>query len=592
MKTNRWKIEYSLYGLALLLALGIRLVALKTIALNDIEAGWAMQAFGLARGQAVNMGPQPLYVLFTSLLFSLLGSDNLLARLLPVLAGSLLVLFPYFMRGYIGRWAAVIMAFGLALDPALVFLSRTAGSQMPALTFSLLALAAVFARRPAWAGFFAGLALLSGPQVLAGALALGLVWGAGKLLANAGIVQPIELENQADTPPKDHPVRLGLFFLAGTLLVAGTLFFRFPLGLGALADVLPAYFGGWTAPSGIPALRIPAAWVFYQPLVLFFGLAGVSRAWVARHPQYNHMRWLCLWAFFALAVAMLYPARQVADLAWALVPLWALTAMEIEWDLSSVGLRANKPIALGQAALIFLLLVFAWFAMASLRNFAGDMQQIGLRSAILLIIGAAAMATVTTLLVALGWSWQTARLGMVWGLALTLGLYMLSGMWRSAGLRAVYSDVIGQDLWSSASTTTQADLFSKTMTDLSEWNTGQNDTLQVVSTVDFPSIKWVLRNWEQVSFTREIPAGEQPAIILTPKDQTNLNNSQTYRGQEFAWEETQTWQGILPPDFPSWFAFHEAPHQPAAIILWVRSDLFPSHPVVPGSSSPVQNTSP
>jgi hypothetical protein len=95
-----------------------------------------------------------------------------------------------------------------------------------------------------------------------------------------------------------------------------------------------------------------------------------------------------------------------------------------------------------------------------------------------------------------------------------------------------------------------------------------------------------------VSFTREIPAGEQPAIILTSKDQNNLNNSQTYRGQEFAWEETQTWQGILPPDFPSWFAFHQAPHQPASIILWARSDLFPSHPVVSGSTQPDQNTSP
>jgi hypothetical protein len=592
MKTNRWTIEHSLYALALLLAVCIRLLALKNMALNDLEAGWAMQAFGLARGQAVDIGPQPLYVLFTGLLFSLLGSDNLSARLLPALAGSLLVLFPYCMRGYIGKRAAVILAFGLALDPALVFLSRTAGSQMPALTFGLLALAAVFARRPAWAGLFAGLALLSGPQALAGAVAIGLAWGAGKLLANAGIVQPLELENQADTPSGPHQVRLGLFFLAGTLLVAGTLFFRFPLGIGALADILPAYFGGWVTPSGIPALRIPAAWVFYQPLLFFFGLAGVARAWIARHPQYNTMRWLSLWALFALAAAMLYPARQVTDLAWALIPLWALTAMEIEWDLSSIGLRAHKPIALGQAALIFLLLAFAWFAMASLRNFSGDMQQIGFRSAILLIIGAAAMAAVTTSLVALGWGWRTARLGMVWGLTLSLGLYMLSAMWGSAGLRAINSDVIGQDLWSTASTTTQADLFSKTMTDLSEWNAGQNDTLQVVSTVDFPSIKWVLRNWRQVSFTREIPAGEQPAIILTPKDQPILNNSQAYRGHEFAWEETQTWQGILPPDFPSWFAFHEAPHQPVAIILWARSDLFPGHPVLQGSNLPVQNTSP
>jgi len=127
----------------------------------------------------------------------------------------------------------------------------------------------------------------------------------------------------------------------------------------------------------------PGSLVLYQPLLVFFGIAGVVQAWAARHPQYSNMRWLSLWAFFALAVAMLYPARQVADLAWALIPLWALTAMEIDWNLSSAWLRANTPIALGQAALIFLLLVFAWFAMAGLSNFTGDMQQMGLRSAIL-----------------------------------------------------------------------------------------------------------------------------------------------------------------------------------------------------------------
>ena len=329
MKTNRWTIEGSLYALALLAALVLRLAALKNAGLNDVEAGWALQALGLARGQAVGIGPQPLYVLFTGLLFSILDSSNVLARLLPALSGSALVLFPLFMRGYFGKRAAVILAFGLALDPALVFLSRTAGSQIMALSFVLLTLAAILSRRTAWAGIFAGLALLSGPQVLAGALSVGLTWIGGKLLVNTGILQPLRIEDRDETPRESRPVRMGLFFLVGTLLAAGTLFFRFPQGIGALADTVSAYLSGWVTASGVPALRIPAVWIVYQPLVFIFGLAGVVRAWFGWHPQYNQMRWLTLWAFFALAVAMLYPARQVSDLAWLLIPMWALSAMEI-----------------------------------------------------------------------------------------------------------------------------------------------------------------------------------------------------------------------------------------------------------------------
>jgi hypothetical protein len=595
MKSNRWTIENALYALALILALVVRLVALKAAALNDVEAGWALQALGLARGQAIDIGPQPLYVLFTGLLFSILGSDNFLARLLPALAGSLLVLFPFLMRPYFGKRAALILSFGLALDPALVFLSRTAGSQMPALSFGLLALAAAFSNRPAWTGLFAGLALLTGPQVLAGTLGIGLAWIVGRLLENAGILQALGRQNPAeqapdrdDTHPEVHAVRLGLAFMAGTLLVAGTLFFHFPQGIGALADILPTYLRGWTSASGVPALRLPLAWIVYVPLVFFFSLAGVARAWAGLHPRYNPMRWLSLWAFFALAVAMLYPDRQVSDLSWALVPLWALTSMEIVRDLDVEAARTHSLISLGEAALIFLLLAFAWFALAGLSHFTGDMLDVGLRSALILVIGAGALAAVTTMLVALGWNWLTARRGLVWGLVLTCGLYMLSAMWGSAGLRAGG----GQDLWSTAPQITQAGLLSSTISDLSEWNTGQNDSLQIISLVDYPSLKWVLRNWPETTFTSQLPAGELPAIIITSKDQSNLAIAQSYRGHEFVWEYAPDWQGVSPPDFPAWLAFRDAPVQQIPIILWARTNLFSGGQAAPGSDASNPNTSP
>ena len=73
--------------------------------------------------------------------------------------------------------AGVVMAFGLALDPGLVSLSRQAGSLMPALVFTLFALASVYNRRMVLAGICTGLALLSGVAFLQGLLILGISWG-------------------------------------------------------------------------------------------------------------------------------------------------------------------------------------------------------------------------------------------------------------------------------------------------------------------------------------------------------------------------------------------------------------------------------
>ena len=70
MKANKTTTEYALYWLAFLLALVLRLYQLGAGALSEVEAGWALPALGLARGGVVDLGPQPLYILFTSLLFS------------------------------------------------------------------------------------------------------------------------------------------------------------------------------------------------------------------------------------------------------------------------------------------------------------------------------------------------------------------------------------------------------------------------------------------------------------------------------------------------------------------------------------------
>src|SRR6185436_11464741 len=174
MNSSRLKNEGWLYWLAFLLALGFRLIQLGASPLTDSEATLALQALHIAQGKSPLLGPKPGYILFTSILFAIIESTNFMARFVPAIVGSTLVFVPYFFRQKIKPRPALILAFLFVFDPGLVALSRQAGGTILAVTFLLFTWAMCVNRRVVPAGIFAGLALLSGPSLWAGLLALGL----------------------------------------------------------------------------------------------------------------------------------------------------------------------------------------------------------------------------------------------------------------------------------------------------------------------------------------------------------------------------------------------------------------------------------
>jgi hypothetical protein len=286
MKASRLTIEHSLYGLAFLLALGLRTLNLGTTPLSDYEASWALQALELARGEDAVIGANPLYVVITGTLFFLMGDSNAIARLLPALSGSALVLAPLIFKGRFSstsrlRIAGIILSFGLALDPGLVTVSRLAGGPMPALGLGLLTLGMAYMNRPVLTGFFAGLALLSGPGLLMGILGLALTWGLVRWFDNIEIIDPLMATSQeADIIPGPAAViKSALRITAVVLLLGGTLFLIAPQGLAGFAATFSTYLGGWLLPSDVPVLRLPASLLVYQPLIVIFGIIGLLRGW-------------------------------------------------------------------------------------------------------------------------------------------------------------------------------------------------------------------------------------------------------------------------------------------------------------------------
>jgi hypothetical protein len=126
-----------------------------------------------------------------------------------------------------------------------------------------------------------------------------------------------------------------------------------------------------------------------------------------------------------------------------------------------------------------------------------------------------------------------------------------------------------------------------TLSDLSSWNTGLRDQLEVVSLADSPALQWALRNFPYARFETSLSSTESPPVVITLKSSEEPALAKQYRGQDFAWGLSPDWLGAFPPNFVNWLAFRQAPLSQEQVILWARSDIFPG-----GGSNTTGSTAP
>ena len=569
MTNRRLTLEHILYALAFALALTLRFLHLGALPLSDFEADWAYQALQVARGAHPAIGPNPAYVLLTSILLYIFGASNFLARFWPALAGGILVLTPFSFRDRLGRVPALILAFALTFEPGLLALSRTAGSSILAISFLVLAWAmGREGRSPCAAptrleGVFGGLALLSGPAIWMGLLALALAWVIG-----------IGIDKVQKTAANNKTLLTGhwslvtehwktvLVYLLGTLLLAGSLFFLAPNGLSAFVASILAYFKGLWTLSGVRATHLLTALAAYQLMALIFGIVALVRGLLVKDRLVIS---LGLWTVVALLLALVYPARQVADLAWALLPLWALAALELGRHTWIKGVGGWE--LAGVTVLTISILVFAWLNLAAVIGQALASQVAQTR--FLVLLGALLILGLSLTLVAFGWSTEVARLGAAWGGTAFLVAFTLGASTGATGLR----QPLTAELWSPSPQTAQADLLQKTLNNLSDWNKGHVESLPVtVVGLDSPSLHWLLRDWEVKEVNALSPA-DSPELVITPQG-VELNLSADYRGEDFVWYQSPNWNEALPEEWLRWFVYRQMSQQKESLTLWARGDLF------------------
>jgi hypothetical protein len=565
--------ETALYIVAFLIAFGIRLVSLGGSFLTNPEATWALQALHLAQGTHPDIGAQPGLVLFTGSLFFVFGSSEFLARLAPALVGSLLVFSPLLFSDRLGKTAAGALAFALALDPGLVAMSRQVDGHILALSFTLLGMGFLIRKNAAGAGIFSGLAFLGGASFWLGGLIIlltGLVYlGTKRGRRSNASLSGVETEPE----PAVYPgfIKLVLLWFAGTVFFGGTLFFLEPKGLSAIAASLAAFIQGLSGAGGVSFTQVLGGLLFYEVLPLVLAVIASIRAILNKNrtDELLALAWLT-----ALAVVVLYPGRQVGDLVWVAVPMWALGVRFIVQVFSSL---MPVKLVIGESILTIVILVCAWlnFIAAMALQFADATPHW------LSIVFMFFFLGIAVILLTWGWGLKVALQGVGLGVCFLMVIFTLSAAWRATGQESRPE----QELWITGSDFREADLLLKTANDYSLWNTNNPIGLDLTVENGSPSLQWLFRNFTQVSFVDELQADAAPSMVVTP-EQTSLSLSGLYTGQNFVTEQSPSWSTLSASDWINWMIFRQAPLTKTTVVLWVRSDLFP------GSSDFRQNKTP
>lgn len=554
---KRLPIEHGLWLTIFLLGLMVRLLGLGNHPPGDVEAGWALQALGIARGEQPILGGQPGYVVLTGGLFYVFGATDFLARLIPALSGSLLVLSPLLFKRLLGKQVALLLGVGLAISPTLVAASRLAGSPMMAAAFAVLAIGFLVQRNAAGAGICAGLAVLGGASLWAGALIAFLT---------TLLVRVLRLKLTVKMwLPETFPWKTATGFFAGTIVLVGTLFFFVAAGISAVAAGLPEYIQGW-GQVGTGAGLLILALVFYEPLALLLALFFCAQTLRSRSAVDKALvlSWL-----IGLLVSILYPARQAVDLVWVLLPMLVMAARQADRLLS---MRVdNRWAMIAQTALMATSLTSIWlFVVFSQTNLfpPGDVE---FQARLITVLAVILILALGTVLIGYGWSWKSCLKGCVLGSGSVLVAFTLAAMWHAGGLGShPEAEIFRVDDYPG-----EARGMLRTIEDLARWQVGINQRMEVtIIGSDIPSLHWALRDHPVVGVPF-LPAGKNPELVITASD-LDFGQTMEYRGQDFVWRLKPAWSLYVTEEWVRWIQTRSVPMQKEYIYLWARSDIFPA----------------
>lgn len=565
--------EHILYGGVLLLAAVLRLTHLGETPLSPREATEALavwQFWQPATAETLltpHLPLSPATFTLASLLTQLAGDSEAVLRFIPALAGLVLVALPWLLRPALGRTAALVASFLLAISPSHTSFSRTVGGESLALLAGTLLFVCWWQWRLQADGqtgwLYAGAAVLglglgSSPLFYSSLLVWFLIalleWRLGPHIATA---------EPSPIPPTQR--RTALTIAAATAVGLSTLGLLNLAGLGGMATLLADWLGGFGATGGLEAWLQPVLLLGrYESVALSFGLIAAAWATWGNRPQ---AAVLAYWYVLTLILMLLQPT-QTGHIALLAIPSALLVGLlvqhllEGEFALAVEETWLRWPLA-GTLVALGLITMANFGRHARLQQFnSADTSYFSL--ALICVLMAVILVAVV-----LVWDWRATLQAAVLPALLFTAIIGTSQAWRLAHLGAADP----RERWVAEATDDELPNMVAMLKQIASHTKGAPTAVTLFSTVDTPAVRWYLRDLPVV-YGQAVPPAAVYDMVLTPQG-TEPALGESYTGADWGYYRPSTTHSLTPNDALRWWFFRQSP-QPLTdtrLILWVRADL-------------------
>jgi len=543
---------FAWFLLALLLGLGLRVWGLGEMRFTLAEAQIAQSAWQMATGDVAGLPGNMSYAGSTALLFYLFEPSFFFARLMPVLAGSSLILVSWFWQDALGKRLAFLLALGMAIDPILVSFSRQIVTPIFVLAGICWAFTALKYQRPVLAGSMLAFAFLGGYSFWVLALvvvAVFLVW------RKRGQFEFIRTSYST----KAFLVPLLTSFVVSLLLISSA-FLLCTEGLGGVGAGLVELLLLFGKSYEIPAYQLIIAAIAYNILPLFFAIWALVEDLLNHRPLKN-LPFLLGWAFSVL-LSVLLGRQDLGLLAFAAVLAW-LGAAEIILTIIEQG-TDKREIILGVTFFQIVILVYIQMVSGRLIDTAPNTQDF--RLALLAILAGVLLLVISTILVRLGWSGQVSGQALRNSLLIVL-LVMTIGI----SLRSVRSQQESMTLSLLAGPIVLPNNDIEIVMDEIDRD-GRADKTEI--TYDLGDLEqqlsWFFRNQTAWKNTQSL---SQTDLVISASD-ADFSAADAYRGRNVVLFRQIDKLVVKPVDFLKTLLGEPLPLVSQKGVLWVRLNLF------------------
>jgi len=579
-------VEAVAYAAIFIAALCLRWIALGSLPLNDHEAHQAFASLSLNGDAAPDLGAvsSPMLYALTALVFQVTEASAATARIVPMLAGLVLVFSPLLLRERLGRIPTMVAMALLAVSPNMVLASRQVGG------YTLMALGTVCtvafldryiqSKNTGWvaaAGIAVGMCLISDYGALVSLLAL--LFGAA--FAYFTDEEDLLTRNVLIDFLRAFPGGVFVIGLAATMLLLGTVFFLSPDGLGKVADVFGQFLGNIFRPiPGVAYLGLIL--MVYDAGILVFGMTG---AWVAARSGDPFMRCLAGWGVGALMLSLMYQGTMPGHALWSIVPLSLLAGVAVS---ALIDLEPRGPLWMSivmPAGFVGLCGVVLLFMVLHLKRpstmtipFNLDPSQASfVFSAEIFVASLMLLLLVVVILIVAGWLGPESALGGV-GKGL-LVIFVLAAVGQSGDMAFTNQSDPGGILRVDPAQPTLS-ILVETIEEVSQVAEGNvmDGSITAEASPD-GALAWALRGFTDVTFVENIDPTIRTVIVIADGDSDPAVGS-TYIGQDIVISREWSPRGLNPDQIARWLIYRDPPTQTLdhSVILWVRDDIYQLRP--------------